>query len=72
MKKTEKSVREKVLPPVKKPEKTPKLVFTGTFYFHGKKKNTAPPSPLPTRKKKQQENTFTENLGLYSVRKFTF
>ena len=40
MKKTEKSVREKVLPPVKKPEKTPKLVFTGTFYFHGEKKNT--------------------------------
>ena len=41
VKKTEKSVREKVLPPVKKPEKTPKLVFTGTFYFHGEKKNTA-------------------------------
>ena len=38
VKKTEKSVREKALPPVKKPEKTSKLVFTGTFYFHGEKK----------------------------------
>ena len=43
VKKTEKSVREKAFPPVKKPEKTSKLVFTGTFYFHGEKKNTAPP-----------------------------
>ena len=41
VKKTEKSVREKAVPPVKKPEKTSKLVFTGTFYFHGEKKNTA-------------------------------
>ena len=40
MKKTEKSVREKAFPPVKKPEKTSKMVFTGTFYFHGEKKNT--------------------------------
>ena len=41
VKKTEKSLREKAFPAVKKPEKTLKLVFTGNFYFHGKKKNAA-------------------------------
>ena len=40
VKETEKSVREKHFPPVKKPKKTKKMVFTGTFYFHGEKKNT--------------------------------
>ena len=36
-----KSVREKIFPSVKKTEKGPKMAFTGTFDFHGKKKNTA-------------------------------
>ena len=40
VKKTEKSVRENIFLPVKKSEKNPKRVFTGTFYFHGEKKNT--------------------------------
>lgn len=36
--KTEKSVREKHFPSVKKSKKPKKMVFTGTFFFHGKKK----------------------------------
>ena len=43
VKKTEKSVREKHFPPVKKSKKPKKMVFTGTFFFTGKKKNTATP-----------------------------
>ena len=35
-----KSVREKNFPSVKKTEKGPKMAFTGTFDFHGEKKNT--------------------------------
>ena len=37
VKKTEKSVREKFFPPVKKSGKTSKYVFTGTFHFDGEK-----------------------------------
>ena len=36
-----KSGREKRKVPVKKIKKIPKTVFTGTFFFHGEKKNTA-------------------------------
>ena len=35
-----KSGREKRKVPVKKIKKIPKTVFTGTFFFHGEKKNT--------------------------------
>ena len=35
-----KSGREKRKVPVKKIKKIPKTVFTGTFFFYGKKKNT--------------------------------
>ena len=35
-----KSGREKGKMPVKKPKKRPKMAFTGTFDFHGEKKNT--------------------------------
>ena len=35
-----KSGREKGKLPVKKIKKSPKIAFTGTFYFHGEKKNT--------------------------------
>ena len=34
-----KSGREIVFLPVKKLKKGPKMAFTGTFFFHGKKKN---------------------------------
>ena len=37
VKKTEKSVREKHFPPVKKSKKPQKMVFTGTIFFHGEK-----------------------------------
>ena len=36
-----KSGREIGFLPVKKLKKWPKMAFTGTFYFHGEKKNTA-------------------------------
>ena len=38
-----KSGREKGKLPVKKIKKSPKIAFTGTFYFHGEKKNTGYP-----------------------------
>ena len=38
---SEKSIREKRLPYVKKMKKSPKKRFTHTFYFHVGKKNTA-------------------------------
>ena len=37
-KKWPKSGREIAILPVKKLKKWPKMAFTGTFYFHGKKK----------------------------------
>ena len=38
VKKTEKSVRENIVLPVKKPKNAQKMGFTGTFEFHGEKK----------------------------------
>ena len=38
-----KSGREKRKVPVKKNQKMPKIGFTGTFYFHGKKKHCGKP-----------------------------
>ena len=39
VKKTEKSLREKALPPVKKPKKTSKLVFINEFFVNNEQGN---------------------------------
>ena len=39
VKKTEKSVRENIVLPVKNPKSPKNMGFTGTFEFHGKKKH---------------------------------
>ena len=60
-----KSGRENEKMPVKKSKKRPKIAFTGTFYFHGKKKNTV----LPSTKRLQIRKSFRgKRTVLYTAR----